>query len=194
MGFTGADEELFRAWAKFLGARSHPHGLRRLAAARRVGVVDPRDGRGLPMLLPRFHGTAPREVKTSKGGSVVESRLGKIVVAYRVPSERPGERLWMGLWGHAEPRFMVEIPWPSHHRNDPVRQAEVVESLLGAGFQGWKDKLLSRYLPLDQALLSSSDLSEHVLAFAGESFRLIARSGVFALPSEAVEVEPTAEA
>jgi hypothetical protein len=189
MGFTGADAQLFEAWAKFPAAKDHliafVDTLRRAAfeaLTRELSAADETD-----RALPR----TAKEVKSGKAGSVVRSRFGKIVVAYQVPADRPGERLWIGLWGHSQPRFMVEIPWPAD--DDPVRQARVVESLLAFGFESWKDKQLTRYLPLDATSLSSPDLEARVLSFVAESFRRIAQSGVFALASETLDPEAPLE-
>ena len=41
--------------------------------------------------------------------------------------------------------------------------------------------MLSRYLPVDEALLQACPLEDQVLQFARESFELIARSGVLEL-------------
>jgi hypothetical protein len=189
MGFTGADDELFKAWAKFPNARAHltdfVDTLRRRAFE--TLILELTSAAESDQALPH----TAKEVTAGKAGSVVRSRFGKIVIPYQVPADRPGERLWIGLWGHSKPRFMVEIPWPAD--SDPVRQARVVEYLLAAGFESWKDRQLTRYLPLDDALLSSQDLEERVLSFVGESFRIIAQSGVLALASEPLEPEAPME-
>jgi len=90
---------------------------------------------------------------------------------------------------------MVELPYPAAE-GGPRRRNAAVGALLDAGFESWRDKILGRYLRLDQGILSSPDLQERVLDFTRESFRLIASSGVFALASEALErpqLAPTAD-
>lgn len=194
MGFTEANEQLFKAWAAYPDARNHlvdfVDTLRRAsleALNRELGAAA-----GSDPTLPR----AATEVSFGKSGRVVSPRFGKIVVGYQIPADRPGERLWIGLWGWSEPRFMVEVPYPAQSA-DLERRAETIEALLTAGFESWRDRLLTRYLTLDEYLLSSPALETSVLDFAAESFGILARSGVFDLASVPVpepEMLPAEEA
>lgn len=191
MGFTRADAQLFNAWARYPGAREHlmafVESLRRAileGVNRELSAVAGEDSE-----LPRD----ASEVKVGKAGRVVTPRRGKIAVGYNVPAQRPGERLRIGLWGWDEPRFLVEIPWPSAS-GDPERQSRVVQELLDAEFESWRDKQLTRYLKLDDALLSSPDLSKEVFTFVAESVRLLAQSGVFALASDPLESDEAVDA
>lgn len=134
------------------------------------------------------------EATFGKGARAVTPRFGKVVVGYQVPAELPGERLWMGVWGWGEPRCVVELPYPAVQGGEGERRAAAVAALREAGFESWRDKILSRYLPLGEEILSSPDLARRVLSFAGESFRFVAESGVYALASEAPELEEPTEA
>ncbi len=115
----------------------------------------------------------------------------RILVGFSVPEGTP-ERLWIGLWGWDEPHFIVEIPYPAEG-SDPAARAEAVEALLQDGFQSWRDRILTRYLALDRAVLNAPDLAERTLDFAKASFAVIASSGVLSLAPQAVEDEDDAD-
>jgi hypothetical protein len=190
MGFTKANAELFDAWAKYPSARQHlmdfVDSIRRpaldalraeLAAA---AAKDP--------ACPTSADVATRG-KTKK--RAVVPRMGKILVGFSVPEGTP-ERLWIGLWGWEEPHFIVEIPYPAEG-SDPAARAAAVEALLEAGFDSWRDRLLTRYLALDSVVLDAPDLQERTLDFAKASFAAIASSGVLSLASQTVEDEDDAD-
>lgn len=93
--------------------------------------------------------------------------------------------VWAGLWGWREPRFIVELPYPAAAGDAEVR-ARAVPTLLEAGFESWRDKLLTRYLPLAPEMLTAPDLEERVVRFANESFNVVARSGILDLAATVV--------
>ena len=89
--------------------------------------------------------------------------------------------------GLGDPRFIVELPYPSTAVPAEARKP-VVESLLGAGFETWRDQVLTNYLPLTPNVLEDPELGPNILSFARDSFGLIARSGILELvPVEVVE-------
>jgi hypothetical protein len=186
MGFTKANAELFQAWAKYPYARKHlmdfVDSIRRPALdALRAELASA--GRADPA-CPTIAVVATRG-KTKK--RAVVPRMGKILVGFSVPEGTP-ERLWIGLWGWEEPHFIVEIPYPAEG-SDPAARTASIEALMNAGFESWRDRLLTRYLALDSGLLDAPDLQERVLDFAKSSFALIASSGVLSLASQAIEDE-----
>jgi hypothetical protein len=189
MGFTKANAELFQAWAKYPYARQHlmdfVDSIRRPALdALRTELVS---AAARDPACPTSAEVATRG-KTKK--RAVVPRMGKILVGFSVPEGTP-ERLWVGLWGWEEPHFIVEVPYPAEG-SDPAARAAAVEALLEAGFDSWRDRLLTRYLALDPHVLDAPDLQERVLHFAKDSFASIASSGVLSLASQAVEDEDEA--
>jgi hypothetical protein len=190
MGFTRADAELFRAWAQF--PRAQPHLVDFVDSLRRalLEVINHE-------LAARAAGDSSlpadaQEVRSGRAGRVVTPRHGKIAVGYQIPAALQGERLRVGLWGWYDPRVLVEIPWPSDHQGI-VHRADVIAMLREAGFESWRDKQLTRYLPLTDDLLTCANLTDRVIEFVAESVRVLASSGVFALVSDALEAEPPVE-
>jgi hypothetical protein len=176
MGFTQPDQNLFNAWAQFAAARKHMVDF--------VGHVRE------PLL-----GTLRNELATARGeGDARESlagfktygkvkrtvtpRLGKVVVEFRIPADGK-MRLWAGVWGWGDPRFFVELPFPRMDESDSARAA--VAELKKGGFKSWRDRHLTRYLPLTADLLGAADLEEQVVDFARESFALVVLNGILDL-------------
>jgi hypothetical protein len=109
---------------------------------------------------------------------VVTPRLGAVDVVFRVPAIGP-DRVWAGVWGWGEPRFMVSVPHPPSVGEDAA--AKAVEQLIHAGFESWKARWLTRYLPLDKKLLERPDLPDAVVASGADSFAALVASGILAL-------------
>lgn len=183
MGFTRADPDLFAAWGASVPARNH--------------MIDFLDPLWQPMLdalrdaLADAGEEGPREslagvFMRGRVQRAVHPQLGKVLVRFRVPASGP-ERVWAGVWGWEEARFLVEA---AHPGGAGAAADAAVAALNAAGFESWKDRLLSRYLRLDADVLARETLQEDVLAFAAESFRAIARSGVLRLePRPEAELE-----
>jgi hypothetical protein len=126
-------------------------------------------------------------VTVGKMKRAVVPRLGKVIVRFRVPAAGD-ERIWVGMWGWGEPRFVVETAHPGQPATPAVQQ------LLDAGFESWRDKLLSRYLPLDDTLISSAtDLQDAVIQFSRASFDAIVVSGLLAVDADPSAAEVVAE-
>ena len=179
MGFTKANPELFQAWANYPAARQHLVEFldtMRRALLDRLRTALAEDG------IPRE--AAAGFFTRGKVKRTVVPKLGSVLVGFRVPAARR-ERLWAGLWGWGDPRFVVMIPYPAYMDTDRERAAAAVASLLAADFTNSKDRWLRRYLPLTPERLATADLQEQVLDFARESFASIARSGVLQLASSA---------
>lgn len=177
MGFTQSNPDKFRAWADYPAARNH--------------VSDFVDSVRRPLLASLQHALGPdlgapdQRASFSTRGKVqraVTTRLGKILVGFRIPATGP-ERLTAGVWGWGEPRFIVEIPFPRLDV-DPEKRNAAVGSLLERGFESWRDRILTNYLSLNDDLLQSAELEDRVVTFAGECFAAIALSGI-------LDLEPT---
>ena len=187
MGFTQPDQNLFNAWAQFYEARRH--------------IVDFVDKIRMPLLdtlrdelASEGQGAKEREglarfFTYGKVKRTVTPRLGKVVVEFRIPADGK-KRLWAGVWGWGDPRFIVEIPFPKM-ASESDRALTAVAELKKGGFESWHDQILTRYLGLTPELLSAPDLEEQVVSFAKESFRRIAASGILNL--EPGEEEPLEE-
>ena len=181
MGFTQPDVALFRAWAQYVYARGHMvdfvDSVRRpLLDALHHALAATADGRQ-PAELAAFR------TRGKKAQRVVVPRFGKVVVGFRVPAHGP-ERFWAGLWGWAEPRFMVEIPYPKPDAGRADARAAALAALHDAGFESWRNRILTRYLPLTDELLRSRELEDTVVDFARASFGSIVESGVLGLAAE----------
>lgn len=182
MGFTKADDRLFRSWADYPSARQHL--VEFLDTVRRPLLDSLREA-----LAPvAAHGSKERveaaEFATrGKVRRAVVPRLGEVLVGFRVPADGP-ERLWAGLWGWGEPRFVIELPYPI----SVSETKDAVSTLKANGFKSRKDHRLASYLPLTDELLGSAALQETVVVFAAEAFRQIADSGVLTLETTAAAV------
>ncbi|MGA9762622.1 MAG: PD-(D/E)XK nuclease family protein [Gaiellaceae bacterium] len=185
MGFTQPDQNLFNAWAQYISARQHMIDflghLREplLGALREKLAAANRDAKHESLASFKTYG---------KGKRTITPRLGKVVIEFRVPADKD-VRLWSGVWGWDEPRFFVELPFPKAGSEDKAKEA--ISLLKQCGFESWRDRLLTAYLPLTGELLSAPDLEERVVDFARGSFRQIVSSGILQL--EAVEEPPTEE-
>ncbi len=195
MGFTRPKSELFRAWADYPASRAHlvdfvdSVRLPLLDALRLVLTGDPDPDSPVRLSAADF-------ATRGKAQKAVTPRLGTIRLDFRIPAGSSDERLTAGLWGWGDPRFMVAVPFPSN-TVDIGRRAVAVSALMLHGFDNWKDRWLTRYLPLSRALLGDADkLTGGVVQFASKSFAIVAQSGILALepatPSSDDEEEPSA--
>jgi hypothetical protein len=179
MGFTRPDPDLFRAWAVSVYARDHMvdfvDSLRRpLLDLLRTALADEQ---------PKArHASLAAFATVGKKQRAVHPQQGKVLVRLRVPAAGP-ERVSVGVWGWGEPRFVVEVAYPS---GDDAAARAAIATLTEAQFKNWRNQVLSRYLVLDADLLARDTLQEEVLDFARNSFRAIVRSGVLKLRGERV--------
>ena len=180
MGFTQPDPDLFAAWGASVPARNH--------------MIDFLDTLWMPMLdslrdaLAEDGEAVPHEsvagvVTKGQAKKAVHPYLGKVLVRFQVPASGP-EWIWAGMWGWEDPRFVVEVAYPT----GGGAAARAVTVMRRAGFESWRDRVLSRYLPLDANALARETLNDDVLAFAADSFHVIVRSGLLTL-----EAHPEAE-
>jgi predicted RNase H-like nuclease len=184
MGFTRPNPSHFDAWAQFPAARDHLIDF--VDAVRRPLLAS------LQHALGETYGPPEQRASFTTRGKVrraVVPRLGKILVGFRIPSGGP-ERITAGVWGWGEPRFIVELPFP---RGDAPEAAAAVAAVMEDGFESWRDRVLTRYLPLDHDLLAAPDLQERVVAFSAEAFGAIVRSDILALEPSAPPPEEDEE-
>lgn len=173
MGFTQPQTDLFWEWSRYKDARKHVMDFVNAVRTPLLEALEDVLGTSAP------NGVLVAAVVTRGQSKVaVVPHISKIFVRFRVPATGP-ERLYAGVYGYGTPRFFVEVPYP----RDPVSSAPVASvaaELRRHGFVSWRDQVLSRFLPLDEALVQAG-LEEQVLKFAQESFALIADSGVLEL-------------
>lgn len=175
MGFTKANDELFRAWANYPIARQH---LMEFIDTMRRALLDELR---LALVGPGRSGEAAAEFSTrGKLERAVIPRLGTIHIGFRVPADGP-ERLWVGVWGCGELYFFVEVGYPVATEASAKRCAKAVESLVDQGFTNVRDSSLTREIELTAELLADDELQVKMLEFARESFAMMKRSGVFKL-------------
>ncbi len=153
MGFTQPQADLFREWSRYPDARKH--------------IFDFVNSVRLPLLevLRNVLGTsavsspdAATFATTGQSKVAVVTHISKIFVRFRVPANGP-ERIYAGVYGYGNPRFFVEVPYP----RDPMSSVpvpSVVADLKKDGFVNWRDRVLSRFLPLDEQVLEAGRLEE----------------------------------
>jgi len=175
MGFTKANDELFRAWANYPIARQH---LMEFMDTMRRALLDELR---IALVGPDGPGQAAAEFATrGKSERAVVPRLGKVLVGFRVPADGP-ERLWVGVWGWGELYFFVDVSYPVATEGGAERRSKAVESLVDGGFTNVRDRSLTRETELTAELLAENELQVKMLDFARESFAMIKQSGVFEL-------------
>lgn len=184
MGFTAADPDLFTAWSKYVDARTHMvdfvDSVRlRLLDELRESLTEQPDRPNDPAARADF-------VTIGKVGKVVTPRLGKVLIRFRLPAGGQ-ERLWAGMWGWGDPRFFVETA----HPGEPTA---AVKHLHAGGFESWNNKLLTRYLPLDRAMLENPTvLRDNVIGFSRSSFDAIVKSRILDVAADASAAAVVAE-
>lgn len=186
MGFTQPDMDLFGAWAQYAEARQHMVDF--IDAVRRPVLGALRDELASGESNVRAREALADFMTYGKIKRVVAPRLGKVVIEFKIPAD--GQiRLSAGVWGWGDPRFFVDLPFPKmDDKSERARAA--VTALKKSGFESWRDRVLTRYLPLDAELLGASDLEEQIVDFAQETFRHIVVSGVLDLaPGEEEQAE-----
>jgi predicted nuclease with RNAse H fold len=178
MGFTHADTDLFRAWAKYVPAREHV-----------IDFVDTLRQPLLEVLCDALAETQPGVDRADLAGfasrgtttpRVVVPRLGTVTFSFRIPAKGP-ERLQAGMHhGPGEPNFFIDVLVP-----DTPARTPALDKLTPKGFWAWQGGV-GADLSLTDELLLSPELQETVVEFSRTRFQMIADSGILALQPAAV--------
>lgn len=182
MGFTKADLNLFHAWGATVTARSHAEDF---VEAVRHPIRDEVARLVMERGLAENAETACAFETRGRVKRAVFPSLGKMLFRLQVPSGQPA-RIQAGLWGHGDPRFVVETPFPKVF---DTTAGHAVDRLLGVGFRSWRDRVLENFLRLDDSLIQSDALQDAAIGFSAQSIATILDSGLLSLTPQDFRVE-----
>ena len=187
MGFTKADPDLFRAWERAQLARAHAEGfLDSLRMPLQAQLKEALRTRGKHLSVSFY-------VRGKKARAVFPS-LQMMQVHFEVP-ERGEVRISAGLWAWDGLHFEVKTRFPKDLADSSA--AAAVAKLRELGYIPWRQRVLSRFLPLDEATLRSEMLQEDVVAWSRKRFDEVVDSGILEHAPEGlgdVESEDTSNA
>lgn len=187
MGFTQPDQELFAAYGQARRAIMHIEDLLRSIQTPLLQALQDAVGIGEPGAA--FYWKSARRFG--------RTRWARISVPFRVPADGPWRvRVGFISWNPPASFFIQAAPdqrWDRRRFSPEARMA--VDAAIERGFDPtW----MAAYLPLDEALLTSSRLEERIVVWARERFGDLVESGLLGIPVDAlggvadpdVEAEP----
>lgn len=175
MGVTSLEPELLLAWARAAPARRHAVAF---ADSLRYPLLE-----ALRDALQQGDPSKLREDLADVGPGPTSGRRPEIDLRYLIPRSGP-VHVQAQLWAWEDFRFVVSARYPLHDRSSEV--AAAIARLARAGFDNYKSWWLWKSLALEDGLIESPELIDHLLHWGRARFEEIAHSGILNHPVEPI--------